>query len=50
LTRPTDSEALESGRLKARLGAMLLGRELLEARIALLEAPPGPSARRTQKR
>ena len=48
--RPTDGEALESGRLKARLGEMLLERELLEAKIALLEARPGPLARRTQKR
>ena len=49
-TRPIDGEALESGRLKARLGEMLLERELLEAKIALLEARPGPLARRTQKR
>jgi transposase len=31
-------EALETERLKARLGAMLLERELLEAKIALLES------------
>jgi transposase len=37
-TRPTDGEALESDRLKARLGEMLLERELLEAKIAALEA------------
>ena len=49
-TRPTDGEALESGRLKARLGEMLLERELLEAKIAVLEARPGPLARRTQRR
>src|ERR1700712_2345188 len=48
--RPTHGEALESGRLKARLGEMLLERELLEAKIALLEGRPGPLARRTQKR
>jgi transposase len=48
--RPTDGEALESGRLKARLGEMLLERELLEAKITLLEARPGPLARRTHKR
>ena len=36
-TRATDGEALESGRLKARLGEMLLERELLEAKIAVLE-------------
>jgi hypothetical protein len=29
---------------------MLLERELLEAKIALLEARPGPLARRMQKR
>src|SRR3978361_1825681 len=48
-TRPTDGETLESGRLKARLGEMLLERELLEAKIALLEGRPGPLARRTRK-
>src|SRR5690349_15200536 len=37
-TRPTGGEALESNRLKARLGEMLLERELLEAKIAALEA------------
>ena len=46
-TRPTGGEALESARLKARLGEMLLERELLEAKIAALEARgPGPLARR----
>ena len=46
-SRPTDADALESGRLKARLGEMLLERELLEAKIAVLEARgPGPLARR----
>jgi transposase len=50
-TRPADGEALESGRLKARLGEMLLERELLEAKIALLEArDPGPLARPRRKR
>ena len=45
-TRPTDGEVLESGRLKAKLGEMLLERELLEAKIAALEARgPGPLAR-----
>src|SRR3954468_1181170 len=49
-TRPTDGEALESGRLKARLGEMLLERELLEAKIAALEARgPGPLARRRSR-
>ena len=37
-TRPTDGEVLESQRLKARLGEMRLERELLEAKIAALEA------------
>src|SRR4051794_7157882 len=37
-TRPPNGEALESERLKAKLGEMLLERELLEAKIAALEA------------
>lgn len=44
-TRPADGEELESERLKARLGEMLLERELLEARIAALEGGR-PLARR----
>ena len=36
-TRPTAGEELESERLKARLGEMLLERELLEAKVAALE-------------
>ena len=36
-SRPTEGEELESGRLKARLGEMLLREELLEAKIAALE-------------
>lgn len=44
-SRPADGEELESERLKARLGQMLLERELLEARIATLEAGR-PLARR----
>ena len=48
-TRPTDGEALESARLKARLGKMLLERELLEAKIAALEANR-PLARRRSRR
>jgi transposase-like protein len=49
-TRPTEPEALESGRLKAKLGEMLLERELLEAKIAALEARgPGPLARRRSR-
>ena len=37
-TRPTAGEEIESERLKAKLGEMLLERELLEAKIAALEA------------
>src|SRR5829696_67034 len=36
-SRPADGEELESGRLKAKLGEMLLREELLEAKIAALE-------------
>src|SRR6476659_8742893 len=49
-TRPLDADALESGRLKAKLGEMLIERELLEAKIAALEARgPGPLARRRSR-
>ena len=49
-TRPTDGEVLENGRLKAKLGERLLERELLEAKIAALEARgPGPLARRRSR-
>ena len=36
-SRPADGEALESERLKARLGEMLLKHELLEQKITSLE-------------
>src|SRR4051795_5982601 len=36
LTRSTHGEALETERLKAKLGEMLLERELLDAKIAAL--------------
>ena len=50
-SRPTDGEVLESNRLKARLGEMLLERELLEAKIAALEARDlRPLARRRSRR
>ena len=50
-TRPVDGEALESNRLKARLGEMLLERELLEAKIAALDArDPRPLARPRSRR
>ena len=47
-TRPADGEELESERLKAKLGEMLLREELLEAKIAALEANR-PLARRRPK-
>jgi transposase len=49
-TRPVDGEALESNRLKARLGEMPLERELLEARIAALEARDLGSLARSRSR
>ena len=48
-TRPTDGEALETERLKAKLGEMLLERELLDAKIAALEENR-PLARRRSRR
>jgi transposase len=48
-SRPADGEELESGRLKARLGEMLLKQELLEAKIAALEGGR-PLARRRSRR
>jgi len=47
-TRQKDSEELESERLKARLGGMLLKTELLEAKIAVLEEGR-PLARRRSR-
>jgi transposase len=47
-TRPTSGEGLESERLKAKLGEMLLERELLEAKITALEAHR-PLARRRSR-
>jgi len=44
-TKPTTGEALESDRLKARLGAALIERDLLHEKIAILEADR-PLARR----
>jgi transposase len=37
-TKPASGEELESGRLKAKLGAALIERDLLYEKIALLEA------------
>ena len=48
-TRSTDGEALESERLKAKLGEMLRERELLEAKIAALEANRPLARRRSQQ-
>jgi transposase len=36
-TRPDSGEALESGRLKAKLGEVLIERDLLQEKIAALE-------------
>ena len=47
-TRPSTGEGLESERLKAKLGEMLLERELLDAKIAALEANR-PLARRRSR-
>ncbi len=47
-TKPVSGEELESGRLKAKLGAALIERDLLHEKIALLEAGR-PFARRRHK-
>jgi len=47
-TRATTGEELESERLKAKLGAALIERDLLNEKIALLEAGR-PFARRRRK-
>ena len=47
-TRATTGEELESDRLKARLGAALIERDLLHEKIALLEVDR-PFARRRRK-
>ena len=49
-TKPANDEERESDRLKARLGEMLLERELLEQKIALLEGNSCPLTRRRSKR
>ena len=48
-TKPTSGETLESDRLKARLGEALIARDLLEEKIAILEAN-GPLALRRPRR
>ncbi len=47
-SRPAEGEEIESGRRKARLGEVLLERELLEAKIAALEGGR-PLARRRSR-
>src|SRR5215217_9702730 len=48
-TKPTHGEALESDRLKARLGEALIERDLLQEKIAILETN-GPLALRRPRR
>ena len=48
-TKPTDAKAIEAERLKAKLGEMMLERELLAEKIARLEAGH-PLARRRSRR
>jgi transposase len=48
-TKPTNAKALEAERLKAKLGELMLERELLNEKIARLEAS-GPLARGRSRR
>ena len=48
-TKPVSGEALESERLKAKLGAALIERDLLTEKIAILEANRRPLARRRRR-
>ena len=48
-TKPTDAKVLEAARLKAKLGELMLERELLNEKIAILEAGR-PLARRRPRR
>ena len=48
-TKPTDAKVLEGERLKAKLGELMLERELLTEKIARLEAGD-PLARRRSRR
>jgi len=48
-TKPASGEELESNRLKAKLGAALIERDLLQEKIAMLEAKH-PLARRRPRR
>ncbi len=45
-TRPSDGEALESVRLKARLGEVMIERDLLQEKIAALEGARPLAGRR----
>jgi transposase-like protein len=47
-TKPASGEELESERLKAKLGAALIDRDLLQEKIAILEANR-PLARRRRR-
>jgi transposase len=47
-SRPGDGEELESQRLKAKLGEVMVERDLLHEKIALLEAG-SPLGRRRQR-
>jgi len=47
-TRPADGERLESARLKAKLGEVMIERDLLHEKIAALEAGR-PLARRRRR-
>jgi len=49
VTRPESGEALESERLKAKLGEVMIERDLLHEKIAILESGR-PLARRRPKR
>ena len=49
-SKPLDGKERESDRLRARLGEMLLERELLEQKITLLEGNRGPLARQRSRR
>src|SRR3954462_14617467 len=49
-SKPTDAKTLEAERLKAKLGELMLERELLQEKVARLEAGSGPLARRRSRR
>ncbi len=48
-TRPTNGAEMESDRLKARLGEALIERDLLEEKIAILEANRPLALRRPRR-